>query len=48
MGGSAIERLPIAQGVIPGSRDQVRHRAPYREPTSASVYVPASLCVSHE
>ena len=44
LGGSAVERLPSAQGVILGSRDRVLHRAPCREPASPS----ASLCVSHE
>ena len=41
---SAVVRLPLAQGVIPGSRDRVLHRAPCREP--ASPYVSAFLCVS--
>ena len=34
LGGSVVERLPSAQGVIPGSWDQVLHRAPHREPAS--------------
>ena len=28
LGGSMVEHLPLAQGVIPGSRDQVLHWAP--------------------
>ena len=28
LGGSAVEGLPLAQGVIPGSKDQVPHWAP--------------------
>ena len=47
LGGSAVERLPLAQGVIP-VRDQVLHKASSEEPASPSAYVPASLCVSHE
>ena len=31
LGGSVVECLPSAQGVIPGSRDQILHQAPYRE-----------------
>ena len=47
LGGSVVEHLPLAQAVIPGSWDQVLHRAPYREPFSPSACVSASLCV-HE
>ena len=46
LGGSVVECLPLAQGVIPGSQDGVPHRAPRKEPASPSVYVSASLCVS--
>ena len=48
LGGSVVERLPSAQGVIPGSWDRVPHRAPCKEPASPSACVSASLCVSHE
>ena len=44
--GSMVDRLPLAQGLIPGSWDRVPHWAPYREPASPSAYVSASLCVS--
>ena len=46
LGGSAVEHLPWAQGVIPGSWDRVLHRAPRREPVSPSTCVSASLCLS--
>ena len=42
LGGSVVE----AQVVIPGSWDQVTHRAPCRKPASPSAYVSASLYVS--
>ena len=42
-GGSAVERLPLAQDVILESRDQVPHRAPRREPAFPSACVSASL-----
>ena len=45
-GGSAVERLPSAQGVILGSRDRVPRRGPCRDPASPSACVSASLCVS--
>ena len=48
LGGSVVEHLPSAEGVIPGSWDRVPHRAPCREPASPSAYVSASLCASHE
>ena len=48
LGGSLVERLRSAQGVIPGSWDQVLHQAPCREPASPSVYVTAFLCFSQE
>ena len=47
-GGSVVEHLPWAQGVILGSWDRVPHRAPCREPASPSAWVSASLCVSQE
>ena len=48
LGGSTVERLPSAQGMIPGSWDQVLHQAwaPHGEP--ASPYVSAPLSVSHK
>ena len=46
LGGSLVKCLPSAQVLIPGYWDQVSHWAPYREPTSPSAYVSASLCVS--
>ena len=45
LGGSAIEHLPLAQVVIPGSWDQVLHQDPHGEPASPSAYVSASLSV---
>ena len=46
LGGSVVERLPSAQGVIPESWDRVPHWAPSREPASPSAYVSASISVS--
>ena len=46
LSGSVVEHLPLAQAVIPGSWDRVRHPVPRREPASPSAYVSASLCVS--
>ena len=46
LGGSVVERLPLAQGMILGSWDRVLHQASFREPASPSTYVSASLCVS--
>ena len=48
LGGSVVERQPLAQGVIPGSWDRVPHQAPPGEPASPSAYVsaPLSLCLS--
>ena len=46
VGGSAVEHLPLAQGVIPGLWDRVPHQAPCEEPASPSAYVIASLSVS--
>ena len=45
--GSAVERLPSAQGMILGSRNRVPHRAPCMEPASPSACVSASLSLSH-
>ena len=41
LGGSLVERLPLAQGVVLGSRDQVPHWAPCMEPASPSACVSA-------
>ena len=46
LGGSAVERLPLAQGIIPGSWDQVPHRASCMQAASPSACVSASLCLS--
>ena len=48
LSGSAVEHLPLAQGVIPGSWDRVPHRAPCVGSASPSAYVSASLslCVT--
>ena len=46
MGGSVVEYLPLAQGVILGSWDRFPHQAPCRDPVSPSAYVSASLSVS--
>ena len=47
LGGSAVEHLPSAQGVIPEFRDGVPHQGPCEEPASPSPYVSAfSLCLS--
>ena len=43
LGGSVTERLPLAQGIIPGSWDRVLHQAPCREPASPFACVSASL-----
>ena len=44
LGGSEVEHLPLAQGVIPGFWDRVPHRAPCGEPASPSpVSLPLSL-----
>ena len=42
LGGSAVWRLPLAQGLILESRDRVPRRAPCMEPASPS----PSACVS--
>ena len=46
LGGAAVERLPLAQGVILESWDRVPHQAPCMGPASPSAYVSASLSVS--
>ena len=46
LGGSVVERLPSAQGVILGFHNRVPHRVPCGEPASPSAYVSASLSVS--
>ena len=48
LGGSVVERLPLAQGVILESQDQVRHQASCMEPASPSACISASLsmCLS--
>ena len=43
LGGSVVERLLLAQGVILGSWDQVLHQAPHREPASPSACVSVTL-----
>ena len=50
LGGSVVERLPLAWGMILESQDRVPHQASCMEPASPSAYVSASLslCVSHE
>ena len=47
LGGSAVEHLLLAQGVIL-VQDQIPHQAPCEEPACPSAYASASLCVSHE
>ena len=44
-GGSTVERLPLAQVMIPGFWNGVLHWAPHREPAFPSAYVSASLSV---
>ena len=46
LGGSVVERLPLAQEVILGSEDGVPHWAPCEETVPPSACVSASLCVS--
>ena len=49
LGGPAVQRLPLAQGVILESRDRAPHRAPGMEPASPSACVSASsLSLYHE
>ena len=46
LGGSVVERLPLAQVGILGSWDRVLHQDPRWATASPFVYVSASLCVS--
>ena len=46
LGGSGVEHLPSAQGVILGSWDRVPHRASCMEPASPSACVSASHSLS--
>ena len=47
LGGSVVERLPLAQGSDPGIRG-LSPTGSLRGASSPSAYVSASLCVSHE
>ena len=38
-----VERLPLAQVMVPWAWDRVLHRVPHREPDSPSAYVSASM-----
>ena len=44
LGGSVDERLPLAQGMIPGSWDQVLHQGSLLLPLPVSL--PLSVCLS--
>ena len=46
LGGSEVEHLPSAQGVILESLDGVPHQTPCMEPASPSAYVFASISVT--
>ena len=49
LGGSVVEPLPLAQGVIPGVAGSSPHRAPCREPASPSVsLLLLSVCLMNE
>ena len=50
LGGSVVEHLPLAQGVVLETQDRVLHQAPCMEPASPSACVSASpsLWVSPE
>ena len=48
LGGSVVEHLSSAQVVILGPGIESCIRLPTEKPTSPSIYVSASLCVSHE
>ena len=48
LGGSVVECLSSAQGLIPGSWDQIPHQAPCMEPASPSLPMFLPLSVSHE
>ena len=43
LGGSVVERLPLAQVLIPKAWNQVPHPAPHREPASPSMSLPLFL-----
>ena len=45
LGGSVVEYLPLAKGVILESQDQVPHRAPCMEPASSSASLSLCVCV---
>ena len=46
LGGSAVKRLPLAQGVILETRDRVPRQALHMEPASPSFHVSTSLSLS--
>ena len=46
LGGSTVERLPLAQGMTPGSWDQVLYRGPRSETASLPASVSAPLSAS--
>ena len=46
LGGSAVEHLPSAQGMILEFKDRVPSQAPCEEPASPSACVSASPCLS--
>ena len=48
LGDSVLKHLPLAQGMILESQDQVPHRASCMEPASPFAYASASLSVFHE
>ena len=45
LGGSVVEHLPLAQGMILESQDQVPHWAPCMEPASLPMSLPLCVCV---
>ena len=47
LGGSAVYRLPLAQGVILESQDRIPHQAPCMKPASPSACVSALLPCLH-
>ena len=57
LGGSVVERLPLAQGMILETQDRVPHSAPCMEPASPSAWekklslslsLSLSLCVMNK
>ena len=48
LGGSVVEHLPSAQGMILESWDQVPHQDPHTEPASCSAYVSAILSLMNK